>query len=208
MCLSRSDAAPAMRDAGRDAYVAAGAGSTRRRARAHRAHVRRPALSGARPGEEPRATSALKVNVLVSAPSQKAAKPSTSTRSICTRRGTRGVHQAGGGRAGRDRRRDQGRPGQAAARSSRAEQEQRCAPRATPKTRRRMRSASRAAHAALALLQRPDLLERILADFDRCGVVGEETQQARRLPRRRVAQARCAAGGADPVDSAPPANPR
>lgn len=31
--------------------------------------------------------------------------------------------------------------------------------------------------AALALLQSPDLLERILADFDACGVVGEETNK-------------------------------
>jgi DNA primase catalytic core len=31
--------------------------------------------------------------------------------------------------------------------------------------------------AALALLQAPDLLERILADFDACGVVGEETNK-------------------------------
>ena len=36
--------------------------------------------------------------------------------------------------------------------------------------------------AALELLRDPNLLERILADFERCGVVGERHEQTRRLP--------------------------
>ena len=49
---------------------------------------------------------------------------------------------------------------------------------------------------ALELLCDPRLLERILADFERCGVVGAK-QQAPRLPRGRLTQARAALGRAD-----------
>jgi hypothetical protein len=34
------------------------------------------------------------------------------------------------------------------------------------------------ARAAMALLQSPDLMDRIVADFDACGIVGEATKQA------------------------------
>ena len=43
---------------------------------------------------------------------------------------------------------------------------------------------------ALALLKDPNLLDRLLTDFTRCGVVGEESQQAHRLFSRDFPQAR------------------
>ena len=52
--------------------------------------------------------------------------------------------------------------------------------------------------AALALLRDPRLLDRILADFERAGVVGEADEQTRGLSRGRVAQAPRAAGGDHP----------
>ena len=43
---------------------------------------------------------------------------------------------------------------------------------------------------AMELLRDPSLLDRVLEDFERCGVVGEETNKLRRLSGRHLAQAR------------------
>jgi hypothetical protein len=51
---------------------------------------------------------------------------------------------------------------------------------------------------ALALLKDPRLLDRILEDFTRCGVVGEETNKLVAYLASISAQAGGAAGGSDP----------
>ena len=51
---------------------------------------------------------------------------------------------------------------------------------------------------ALELLRDPQLLERILADFERCGVVGEETNKLVGYLAATSPQARRAAGGGHP----------
>ena len=61
---------------------------------------------------------------------------------------------------------------------------------------------------ALGLLEDPSLIERILADYDRCGLVGEETNKLRQVPGLCLAAAGAAAGRADPEHQRAPARRR
>ena len=122
----------------------------------------------------------------------------TSTRWTCTRRGSARLHQAGGIELGLPEdtvKRDLGR----VLLKLEALQDDAIQQALRPKSTVPMHDAEQE-KAALELLQAPDLLERIVADFERCGVVGEDEQAAGRLPRGRVAQARRAARRHHPVE--------
>jgi len=96
------------------------------------------------------------------------------------------VHQAGRHRNGRDGGRRQARP------APRPAQARRAAGPPDPNHPRtsspRSPSPAEDRAAALDLLRDPRLLDRILEDFERCGVVGEETNKLVGYHRRRLAQ--------------------
>ena len=103
-------------------------------------------------------------------------RASTSTRSISTRRGSARCSSSRPRRAGREGRRHPARSGPRAAEARRAAGRSRSARRWNRRD-RRSRSATTNARRRWSCCATPNLLDRILADFARCGVVGEETNK-------------------------------